>query len=119
MVDHLLMLDTADAWAAGHAEGVELAPAPNAMPSAAVVRLAGGEQQEYPRAGVWTSPAYDAAFPFTELIPSYNAHAPPDTGLRLDVQVRHGSGAKEQSVKALRQRGHSCPGFGSFLSRLR
>src|SRR5688572_27328474 len=58
MVDRLVTIDTPAAWAAGIGEGVDLASGP-----APVLRLSGGEPQQYPRSGVWTSPAYEAEFP--------------------------------------------------------
>ncbi len=42
----------------------------------------------FPRMGTWTSPEMPGVRPFSELLPSYNAHCPPETGLRFDVRTR-------------------------------
>lgn len=43
---------------------------------------------EYPRAGIWTSSEQDADFPFTEMIASWNAECPAETGVRFFERVR-------------------------------
>lgn len=84
MTDRLVLLDSSDAWERGTSHRVEIRTSP-----APVVRLLDGEQDAYPRSGTWTSAPIPAEFWFTELIPSFNADVPPDTGVRLDVRVRH------------------------------
>jgi hypothetical protein len=42
----------------------------------------------YPREGTWTSPVVSAGFPFTELLPSWNASTPPQTGVVFFVKTR-------------------------------
>jgi hypothetical protein len=90
MVDRLLFVESAEGWSAGAEENAEVVTT-----SPSVVRMRDGERKDYPRMGRWTSPVYEVGrgpaglgMPFTELIPSFNADAPPETGLRLDVRVR-------------------------------
>jgi len=46
------------------------------------------DMDEHPRTGRWTSPEVAAAFPFTELIPSWNAATPPGTGVEFEARTR-------------------------------
>jgi hypothetical protein len=82
MVDHLDFFDTSEAFARGTSERVVLL---NNSPAQLKLHDTRGR---FPRAGSWTSPQVQTAFAFTELIPSYNPHCPPDTGVRYDVRAR-------------------------------
>jgi hypothetical protein len=82
MVDHLDFFETAADWERGHSERVEL------LHNAPVRLRLNDPRGKYPRIGTWTSPEVPTEFPFTELIPSYNPHCPPDTGIRYDVRAR-------------------------------
>lgn len=84
MVDRLVAVDSPLAWAGGTFAGVRLLGN-----SPARVLLAAGPGEEYPRSGAWTSPVIEADVDFTELLPSWNAEVPPETGLRAEVRVRH------------------------------
>jgi hypothetical protein len=82
MVDHLDFFETAADWERGHSQRVEL------LHNAPVRLRLNDPRGKYPRIGTWTSPEVPTEFPFTELIPSYNPHCPPDTGIRYDVRAR-------------------------------
>jgi hypothetical protein len=83
MVDRLDMLDRPGAWRAGVFVNSTLDPATSNLtldPPAAA--------GDYPRQGQWTSAEMPTDFPFTELIPSWNAAAPAGTAIRFFVAVR-------------------------------
>jgi hypothetical protein len=44
--------------------------------------------KSFPRSGTWTSEIIETAFAFTELIPSWNAAVPHDTGVFFQVKTR-------------------------------
>jgi hypothetical protein len=81
MVDRLDMLDRPGAWRAGVFVNSTLDPATSNLTLDATAA-------DYPRQGMWTSAEMATDFPFTELIPSWNATAPVGTGLRFFVSVR-------------------------------
>jgi hypothetical protein len=81
MVDQLDFFDKAGQWSSGKLERLELL---TDMPRL----LLKDERNRFPRSGIWTSREVPATFSFTELIPSYNPHCPPDTGLRFDIRTR-------------------------------
>ena len=87
MSDRLDLIDTPDAFDRGTRERVALRRG-----TPATLALEGGGDA-FPRTGHWTSAEVPAAFAFTELLPSWNVSAPPETGLRLEVRVR---GARAQ-----------------------
>src|SRR5205085_2597997 len=98
MVDRLVMVDSADGFARGTMEGVDLATGSDGV--ARVVMNGDWETKDYPKRGVWTSEEVVAAFGFTELIPSWNVSTPGETGVGavgLGVPVR----AQGDSAKAL------------------
>ncbi|QEH39051.1 hypothetical protein OJF2_76630 [Aquisphaera giovannonii] len=82
-VDRLALIDTADAFRAGAA--VHVTVWEGKMPR---VVLAQADQEGYPRRGTWTGPEAVADFPFTELVPSWNAVTPKDTGVFFHVRTR-------------------------------
>jgi hypothetical protein len=82
MTDRLDLIDTAELWERGQREHVSF----RAGSPGALVLDEGGDG--FPRTGRWTSAETPAAFPFTELLPSWNVSVPPETGLRLEVRVR-------------------------------
>lgn len=83
IVDRLLLLDTPDGWRQGTFSSVEIQQQP-----APALQLPNTVAHQYPRVGSWTSPIIAADFPFTELLPSWNAHTPPETGIRVEIRVR-------------------------------
>ena len=82
IVDILGHTDTADGWSAG-----TLANANVVAEYPARVTL-GFRERGYPREGTWTGPEVRTRFAFTELVPSFNPHTPPDTGVELEVRVQ-------------------------------
>ena len=90
MSDRLDLIDTAVAFDRGERDRVALRPAQTARQSASLVLEGGGDS--FPRTGKWTSAETPTAFAFTELLPSWNVSAPPETGLRLEVRVRAARG---------------------------
>lgn len=83
MVDRLVMFDSGRAFVDGRLEHVSVV---YGTPSRVV--LDDRRPTTFPRYGSWTSPEITTEFGFTELIPSYNATTPPDTGLRIQVRTR-------------------------------
>ncbi|MEM6749115.1 MAG: C39 family peptidase [Planctomycetota bacterium] len=69
-----------EAWAQGDKAGVAAGPAG--------LTLAVETDSSYPWRGVWTSPVVEPDHPVTELLPSWNLTAPPDTGVAFEVRVR-------------------------------
>ena len=88
MTDRLDLLDTPGAFDRGTRRHVSIRPGP----SPALILDDPGDT--FPRTGWWTSAELPTAFPFTELLPSWNVSAPPETGLRLEVRVRVARGQK-------------------------
>jgi hypothetical protein len=88
MSDRLDFIDTVGAWERGTTEHVVVRPAHPAC-------LALDDSADtFPRTGRWTSAETRTAFAFTELLPSWNVSAPPETGLRLEVRVRSARGQR-------------------------
>jgi hypothetical protein len=85
--DRLDLIDSPAAFERGKREHIALRPG-----TPAALEL-DDNADAFPRAGTWTSAETATAFAFTELLPSWNVSAPPDTGLRMDVRVR---GARSQ-----------------------
>ncbi|HEY2587799.1 MAG TPA: hypothetical protein VGI81_18785, partial [Tepidisphaeraceae bacterium] len=79
--DKLEQITDADAWSAGTLVNANIHPNPHAR-----VEL-GYRESDYPRLGSWTGPETEAAFPFDELIASFNVTTPGATGVTLDVRV--------------------------------
>jgi hypothetical protein len=86
MVDRLVMIDSAEAFQRGKLDGLEIKG--NERGVATVVMEQKGEPERYPKRGTWTSDEVVTAFPFTEVIPSWNLVAPPETGVYFEVRVR-------------------------------
>ena len=82
-VDRLALIDTADAFRAGDADDVVVT-----VGKATRVVLSQTEHVGFPRRGTWTGPETVADFPFTELVPSWNAVIPKDTGVFFQVRTR-------------------------------
>src|SRR5581483_929991 len=55
---------------------------------AAEIVLSDYGPKSFPRSGTWTSDGMSTAMPFTELIPSWNAIVPADTGVFFHVKTR-------------------------------
>jgi hypothetical protein len=83
IVDHLDLLDHPAAWRAGAFEHTSLDPATSHL-----TLDAPSSGNKYPRQGHWTSPELPTDFPFTELIPSWNATTPPASGFSIEISVR-------------------------------
>lgn len=83
MVDRLDFYDSAPAFDGGRFEHASLVT----QPSTRVV-LNDQRTKTFPRYGTWTSGEIETAFPFTELIPSWNVNCPKDTGVWFSVRVR-------------------------------
>lgn len=81
VVDRLEQVIDADAWSAGTLLNANVQP-----DSPARVEL-GYRESDYPRLGTWTGPETSTAFPFNELIASFNVSTPGSTGVTLDVRV--------------------------------
>ena len=88
MSDRLDFIDTAGAWGRGTCERVVVRAA---HPASVVLDDSAGT---FPRTGRWLSAETRTAFPFTELLPSWNVSAPPETGLRLEMRVRSARGQR-------------------------
>lgn len=84
-VDQLDLFDSPDAFAGGTLDHAAILPSGSAR---ARIVLDDRREKSFPRRGVWTSAVRTAPFPIYELIPSYNAHCPPDTGIRFQARVR-------------------------------
>lgn len=83
-VDRLVMVDSADAFGRGKLEGLNLlTPAGDAC---RLVLKTDDETKDYPRRGTWTSEEVQTDYPFTEIIPSWNLTAPPDTGVYFEIR---------------------------------
>lgn len=85
MIDRLVFTDTADALAAGSMNRVKLL---TDDPPRIVLPDGRRGTQDFPRDGSWTSPEVVTEFPITEVIPSWNAMTPPDTGLIFTIRTR-------------------------------
>jgi len=81
IVDRLEQVTDADAWSAGTLVNANVFP-----DSPARVEL-GYRESDFPRSGSWTGPIKDAAFPFDELIASFNVTTPTATGAVLEMRV--------------------------------
>lgn len=44
--------------------------------------------RDYPRTGSWTTPVIESPFNFNEIVPSWNAQTPHDTGVFFEIRVR-------------------------------
>mgnify|MGYP001175241994 CR=1 FL=1 len=89
---------TADAFAAGEAEGTAVAD--GAFPALVIDSPAGVTEYTDPHTGRkadweyarWTSPEHRPAVPGSELIASWNAETPAGTWLRVEAQARYTDG---------------------------
>src|SRR4051812_2758101 len=86
MVDRLDFFDSQEIFDEGKLEHVSIS-----YDNPARLLLADWRQNTFPRVGTWTSPEIQTEFGFTELIPSWNASTPPNTGVRFHVRVRDGA----------------------------
>jgi hypothetical protein len=81
VVDRLEQVIGADAWSAGTLVNA------NVHPDAPARVELGYRESDFPRLGTWTGPEVESAFPFDELIASFNVTTPGSTGAALDVRV--------------------------------
>ncbi|MBB1247056.1 peptidase C39 family protein, partial [Streptomyces durbertensis] len=88
-------------WRAGLAEGVALAPGRRA--GVCLRTPQGTVEYEDPHGGTtttaweyarWTGPVRALPHPATEVLPSWNAHTPPGTWLRVEVRVGYTTGGR-------------------------
>ena len=84
VVDILKHVDTADEWSAGTMTNVVVIPD---EPSRIALAY---RERAYPREGIWTGPEVETGCAFTELIASFNPHAPDNTGMTLEIRVKQG-----------------------------
>jgi len=89
MVDRLDFFDTPARFDDGKLDHVSIS-----FDQPARLILADWRETPFPRVGTWTSPEIVTAFGFTELIPSWNAVTPPNTGVRFQVRVRDGASGR-------------------------
>ncbi len=82
--DKLDLFDSAGAFNAGSLTRAVLINSTDG----AYLSLADTREKAFPRQGVWVSPIVKTAFDFEELMPSYNAFTPSNTGVRLQARVR-------------------------------
>lgn len=80
MVDRLIFIESAADWRRGKRERV-------AVEGAKLV-LADSRNRAFPRRGRFDSQEIAADFPFTEVVPSWNAVATPDSGMTFQVRTR-------------------------------
>mgnify|MGYP006282405541 CR=1 FL=1 len=82
VVDRMVFFETADAFAEGEYDRARLSE------SADTRILLADERERFPRRGEWQSPVVEADFPFFELVPSWNAEVPENTGVEFYVRSR-------------------------------
>ena len=82
-VDRLVFIDSGDQFRAGKLD--RTAVAPGEQPA---LLLNDERERGWPLEGMWTSPEMEAEFPFTNLLPSWNAVTPPETGIQVDARAR-------------------------------
>ena len=82
MTDRLDFMDSAEAWERGRRERLVV------RPGQTPVLVMDETGDDFPRTARWTSAETPTQFAFTELLPSWNVSAPPETGLKLEVRAR-------------------------------
>ena len=85
MVDRLDFYDTPATLDRAAMEHVTLLPTTRP----AHITLTDQRPKSFPRSGTWTSDEIETAFEFTELIPSWNAAVPRETGVFFQVKTRN------------------------------
>ncbi len=105
IVDRLVMLDTANAFAEGTTQRARLLPG---KPPRVV--LEDPREKSFPRQGSWTSASFTTDFPFTELVPSWNADVPPDCGVTFEIRARDIASARWLPWVAIGAWGRTLPG---------
>src|SRR4029078_6233724 len=83
-VDFLVHVDTADDFSDAVTRNVNVLP--DAPPRIAL----GLRESDFPRLGTGTGPQVITKRDFTSLVASFNPHAPPNTGVTLDLRVKQG-----------------------------
>lgn len=86
-------------WRCGAADGVRVLA--GRRPGIRIGRAAGTVEHTDPHTGTtetweyagWTSPEHVCALPATEAVPSWNAHTPPGTWLRVELRARCDDGS--------------------------
>jgi hypothetical protein len=86
MVDRLDFFDTPEAFDRAMMQHVAIS---TTQPASVI--LSDQRPKSFPRSGTWTSEIVETEFPFTELIPSWNATVPRDTGVFFQVKTRDAS----------------------------
>jgi hypothetical protein len=82
MVDRLVFFDRAESWKAGEGKYCAVDGARGGL------TLAEESGREFPRRASWVSAPVRAEFPFTEVIPSWNAAVPVEAGIAVALRVR-------------------------------
>jgi hypothetical protein len=85
VVDILQHVESAADWSAGTMTNVAIV----ADEVAPRIQLA-YQEKNFPREGTWTGPEVETDCEFTDLITSFNPHAPDDTGMTLEIRVKQG-----------------------------
>ncbi len=84
VVDKLVQFESTDSFSDGSLRNAKIIPG-----SSTRVEL-GYKEGDFPRTGSWTSEETKAAFPFGNLIASFNVATPGNTGVLLEVRVEQG-----------------------------
>lgn len=97
-IDSLVFFDTAEEFRAGELKDMTVAESHGASTTpflgnkreyhSAMVRLDPAAEKDFPQRGSFTTREVVAAFPFTELLPSWNAQVPEETGMFFEARVR-------------------------------
>jgi hypothetical protein len=85
VVDILEPVDSPDGFSAGTMTNVAVV-ADDVAPR---IQL-GYREKNFPREGIWTGPEVETDIEFRDLIASFNAYAPDDTGVTLEIRVKQG-----------------------------
>jgi hypothetical protein len=83
ILDRLVLIDTAAAFAAGKVDRTTVLSAGEAG-----ITLSDERPKGWPLEGMWTSPEMTPEFPITNLLPSWNVLTPPETGVQVDARAR-------------------------------
>lgn len=99
MIDQLVFFETADEFRAGEMKGLSMATEAGASQSPPIfgkqrafedawLYLDPAAEKDFPQRGSFTTREVVTAFPFTELLPSWNATVPDRSGVFFEARVR-------------------------------
>jgi hypothetical protein len=108
-VDRMLVMNTSDDWSSGESQRV-------AVTDAGTLMLDDPPGPRYPRRGVWTSPVYETAFHITEVLPSWNADAPANSGVKFFIRTRDVSSGAWSPWLYIGSWGRTLPGGKQTIS---